>query len=207
MKKSNRISKKGAIEPQKAQAKHPTPEPPEKNTDPHESRPLSTRRKRHPSLVAELKGFLSSKSFALLETIEARFKVPIELQLSAALGAWYGYVQHIDKKHFDHEPWFIVQLLNDDAVALDPEHLDYVLENCRIDKASKEGAALFIDVIEKAQRYPFRDGLGILKGLCDLVRNNPDYKGEAQRVKDYIDHGEWLGSAGLYERAGRPMPR
>jgi hypothetical protein len=208
MKKLNQIARKGDTSPRQAQASRARKKTAtaKEVAEINEPRPLRSRKKRQPVLIAELRRFLTPQSFTVLARIEERYGVSVEDQLAAALGSWTGHVEWQEQMYPGCDDRFLCQLVKDDAGAFDPGHMEYLLEARRAEKASKEGAALFIDVAEKALALPFRDGRQILAGLFDLVRGNPAFKGEALRVRDYLDAGECLASHHLYTRAGMPLP-
>ena len=216
MKKSNRIARKGDAARTRAQSKaNPTsladsgavpPKKAKRPADDGEPRPLPTRRKCSPALTAELRRFLSLKSFALLAGIEERYGVSIEAQLAAALGSWTGHVAWQVQSHPGYSAEYLRKHLQEDAFALDPGQVEYLVEEGLAKKASVMGARLFLDVVTKAQAMPFEEGRPLLAGLRDLVKGNPAYQAESKRVRDWMDAGESLGSHHLYTRAGREIP-
>lgn len=169
-------------------------------------RPAEIRTLQAPRLVAALKKFLPPDSFAVLDELRESYGCPIEMQIAGALGSWIEYVRRHRARHDGFTIEFIAREINEFLCVLTPDELGYSLENRRVEKSTPEGAGLFLDIVQRAQRGPFAEAVPILKGLLDLVNGNPAYTGEAKYIREWMDAGECIGSAQLYARAGIPLP-
>lgn len=158
-------------------------------------------------LFKELQRNLPNRHSIALAAIHSNYGVPIEEQLAGAIGTWASFVRSQQRREHTRGCELSKEAVREYARALDPGQVEYVLQENRARRISKEGARLFLDIVDQAQGMEFSSGKKLLDGLCDLIKGNPAYLSERRMILEFVCSGECIGSHHIYDRAERPLPK
>ncbi len=145
--------------------------------------PAECRRLRSPRLVAELKRFLSPRSFAVLEEIESLYATCIEGQLAGALGSWVAFVELHRARHSGYTIEFVADEINECSCVLDPDQVEFIVNHQRKRFVTKQERRVYLKLLEFLKSWPIEDGSSF-EGFGSMLRHHPGLADESKVLRE-----------------------